>query len=482
MARYKVIGPPGTGKTRRLLNEVHKYVQKDIPLDKIGYFAFTRKAAGEARERFLAKNEDLTKKDIKYFQTLHSLAFNNLGLKEENVMQEGNYKAIGETCGIQIKYAAHETNNFNGIFSSDSEYLSLINLARVKQIPVEDQFDLNEHLTWITREKITAIEKEINYYKKTYGLIDFTDMIAKFLKQDKLKIPQFKVIFVDEAQDLSLIQWAMINKIEKDTGCDVWIAGDDDQAIFGWAGADVDSFIKWKGRELLLDQSQRVPSLIQQKALGVINRIYYNRIQKNYLPKDIPGNIYQRYKLNDIDMTKGDWLILTRTKSLWKPIPPFLKRKGLYFNTVEGNSIGKTLHEDIQTWQEFKQGLTPPEIRRQRLEEVTGEKNFNINLNWDAAFKNIALTKREYMRSMLDNEEDLSKPPRIKVSTIHGAKGGEATNVVLFLNQTTNTIKGSKKSQAKEEEEFRVWYVGITRTMENLFLIKCKNKMKEFKI
>ncbi len=482
MARYKVIGPPGTGKTRRLLNEVHKYVQKDIPLDKIGYFAFTRKAAGEARERFLAKNEDLTKKDIKYFQTLHSLAFNNLGLKEENVMQEGNYKAIGETCGIQIKYAAHETNNFNGIFSSDSEYLSLINLARVKQIPVEDQFDLNEHLTWITREKITAIEKEINYYKKTYGLIDFTDMIAKFLKQDKLKIPQFKVIFVDEAQDLSLIQWAMINKIEKDTGCDVWIAGDDDQAIFGWAGADVDSFIKWKGRELLLDQSQRVPSLIQQKALGVINRIYYNRIQKNYLPKDIPGNIYQRYKLNDIDMTKGDWLILTRTKSLWKPIPPFLKRKGLYFNTVEGNSIGKTLHEDIQTWQEFKQGLTPPEIRRQRLEEVTGEKNFNINLSWDAAFKNIALTKREYMRSMLDNEEDLSKPPRIKVSTIHGAKGGEATNVVLFLNQTTNTIKGSKKSQAKEEEEFRVWYVGITRTMENLFLIKCKNKMKEFKI
>ena len=103
--RYKVIGPPGTGKTRRLLNEVHRYVKKGVPLDRIGYFAFTRKAAREARDRYLAKNEHLTKKDIEHFQTLHSLAFNKLGLKEENVMQELNYKTIGESCGIQIKYA-----------------------------------------------------------------------------------------------------------------------------------------------------------------------------------------------------------------------------------------------------------------------------------------------------------------------------------------------------------------------------------------
>ena len=37
--KYKVVGPPGTGKTRRLLNEVQKYVDKGVPLDRIGYFA-----------------------------------------------------------------------------------------------------------------------------------------------------------------------------------------------------------------------------------------------------------------------------------------------------------------------------------------------------------------------------------------------------------------------------------------------------------
>ena len=70
----------------------------------------------------------------------------------------------------------------------------------------------------------------------------------------------------------------MINKIEKDTNCDVWVAGDDDQAIFGWAGADVDSFINYDAKEIPLKQSERVPSIIQEVALNVITRIEENRI------------------------------------------------------------------------------------------------------------------------------------------------------------------------------------------------------------
>ena len=477
--RYKVVGPPGTGKTRRLLNEVQKYVNKGIPLSRIGYFAFTRKAAGEARDRFLKIKTELTKKDIKYFQTLHSLAFNRLGLKEENVMQDLNYKAIGDTCGIQIKYASYETNNWNGIFSSDSEYLGLINLARVKQISVLEQLDLNEHLSRIERDKLDAIDKEINNYKKIYNLIDFTDMIQKFL--DTNDTPEFDVIFVDEAQDLSLIQWSMINKIEKDTGCDVWVAGDDDQAIFGWAGADVDSFINYDAEEIPLTKSERVPSSIQKIALDVINRIQDNRIDKKYFPKSELGEIYERYKISDIDMTTGDWLILTRTKSILKSVPTYLKKKGLFFNTAQGNSIGKSLYEDIQYWSQLQKRIPLPDIQVQRIKErIKG--SMNLSLKWYDAFDNVSDSQITYMRLLLLNHEDPTKEARIKVSTIHGAKGGEATNVVLFLNETANTIKGAKKSTAKQDEEYRVWYVGITRTMKNLYLIKCPNKSKEFKL
>ena len=478
--RYKVIGPPGTGKTKTLLDEVDKYIAKGVPLNRIGYFAFTRNAANEARDRFLKKNKDLTEKDTLYFKTLHSLAFHNLGLNQDNVMNELHYKAIGETCGIQINYASYESNSWNGIFSSNSEYLNLINLARVRRIDTLNQFDLNEHLSKVERNKLDAIDKEINSYKKTYGLIDFTDMLDKFLKNGTVK-GKLDVIFVDEAQDLSKIQWDMLEKIEKENEADVWIAGDDDQAIFGWAGADVMSFIEWKATEVPLQQSKRVPSEIQKAALSIVGRIEEYRLDKKYYPKKEKGQITEVIKIADIDMSKGSWLILARTNSLLKEIPKMLKQKGLFFKTSDGkNSIGKNLYEDIEYWNKMKKNEKIPEIIEQRILERIKDKKPNLELEWHEAFNNEASDKIDYLRVLLANKERIDGTPRITISTIHSAKGSEATNVVLFLNETTNTMKAASKSRSKKNEEYRVWYVAVTRSMQNLFLIKNNNKRKEF--
>jgi len=478
--RYKVIGPPGTGKTKTLLDQVDKYLAKGIPLNRIGYFAFTRKASEEAQDRFLKKNKELSRKDIKYFQTLHSLAFNNLGLSEDNVMDELHYKAIGETSGIQIKYASYEKNAWNGIFSSNSEYLNLINLARVKRIDTLHQFDLNEHLSKVERNKLEAIDIEIVAYKKLYGLIDFTDMLEQFLEKGTVT-NKLDVIFVDEAQDLSKIQWDMLEKLEKDNDADMYVAGDDDQAIFGWAGADVKSFIKWESIEIPLTQSKRVPSEIQKAALSIINRLEEYRLDKKYFPKKEKGQILEVVRIEDIDMSKGSWLILARTKTLLKEIPKILKQKGLFYKAVDGkNSMGKNLYEDIENWNKMKEGKHVPEIIEQRVLERIKDNKPNFKLEWYEAFTNEPSHKIDYLRVMLSNKEKVDKKPRIIISTIHSAKGGEATNVVLFLNETANTIKAANKSKSKKDEEYRVWYVAVTRSMQNLFLIKNNNKRKEF--
>jgi superfamily I DNA/RNA helicase len=49
----KILGPPGTGKTTKLLHYVRTLVKFGVPLHRIGYFAFTKKAAGEAEKLVL---------------------------------------------------------------------------------------------------------------------------------------------------------------------------------------------------------------------------------------------------------------------------------------------------------------------------------------------------------------------------------------------------------------------------------------------
>jgi len=495
---YKVIGPPGTGKTQTLLNKVMKYKEAGTPLDRIGYFAFTKKAAYEARDRLLETYLFLKKKDVKHFRTLHSFAFRYLGLKEENVMQEEHYKTIGEECGLRIKYATYEKNDFNGIFTSNSEYLSLINLAAVKRIPVLDQLDKNEHLGKIERDKLQIVEKHIDDYKQTYGLIDYNDMIKKFTTQQQC--PSFEVIFIDEAQDLSLLQWDMIKLLQQNSK-DVYIAGDDDQAIFGWAGADVDSFIKFDAIEIPLKQSKRVPRMIHTRALLRLDNIKSGRLEKPWnTPTSEDGTIKIFFSIDPINMQKGDWYILARTNDLLKPIIRDLKKRGLYFETKQGRSISESLYRDIINWEQWKKEKELNTIEVQRLLERFNKKfketedklfklsdlqtkyKLNPSLQWYDAFTAVTPQMKTYIRAMRSNGEDLRLKPRIKILTLHGSKGGEATNVIILQNQTRNTIKGARKSMMKQDEEQRVWYVGLTRCSKNLFLIRCKDRSKEFKI
>ena len=83
---------------------------------------------------------------------------------------------------------------------------------------------------------------------------------------------------------------------------------------------------------------------------------------------------------------------------------------------------------------------------------------------------------------MLRAEENLSQDARVKLSTIHSAKGGEATNVLLILDNTKTIREATEKSQDKEDEENRVWYVGVTRTSQNLYIMSARKEAKGYDI
>lgn len=70
-----------------------------------------------------------------------------------------------------------------------------------------------------------------------------------------------------------------------------------------------------------------------------------------------------------------------------------------------------------------------------------------------------------YVNALVRRGEDLTKEPRIKLSTIHGAKGGEAENVVLY---TDLTVAAEESMERDADSIHRVFYVAVTRSMRNL--------------
>jgi superfamily I DNA/RNA helicase len=87
-----------------------------------------------------------------------------------------------------------------------------------------------------------------------------------------------------------------------------------------------------------------------------------------------------------------------------------------------------------------------------------------------------------YIRNMLQADEELSTEARVKLSTIHSAKGGEAENVLLILDNTKMIREAIEKSPDKEDEENRIWYVGVTRTKQNLYIMAAKKEDKGYDI
>ena len=164
MISRKIYGPPGTGKTTKLINYVKTFYKLGTPLDKIGYFAFTTKAATEATNRMLDAYKHFQKKDLKYFKTLHSLAFNRLGMKKAQVMQDEHYEDIGRKLGIEVTVYSNGQEN-TGFVDSNSEYFNLINAARIKEISIEDEYNTGMYSYELEKNLLHILEGELNNYK-----------------------------------------------------------------------------------------------------------------------------------------------------------------------------------------------------------------------------------------------------------------------------------------------------------------------------
>ena len=326
---YKYFGPPGTGKTHKLISRAKAYVRVGTPLHKIGYFAFSKKAAEVAQNRMPADN-----KKLPYFQTIHSFCFHLLKMNEEDIMQPYHYQKFGESINIRVKYTDKYNKEEVHYLTCDNPYFQILQKAENKCISIEEEYDLHKKDKTIDWSILKDIGRNFKTYKDKKKLYDFNDLIRLTIdKKDDKDFPKFKTVFIDEAQDLSPLQWKLFDILKEKTE-DIYLAGDDDQAIFAWAGADVNRFINEPAKEKTLKYSKRISRVIQEESQTPIERIS-NRKIKTYYPRDFDGESEYISNINQVDLTKGKWLILTRTVSRQEKIKEELKKKNLFLKQVE---------------------------------------------------------------------------------------------------------------------------------------------------
>jgi superfamily I DNA/RNA helicase len=486
-----IFGPPGTGKTEKLIRKVESYIKEGVDPDKIGYFTFSKNATEEAHKRMF-KNFGLTFKDLPYFRTLHSLGFKQLGFDKTKVMKTEHYKEIGKNMGIEVKFASWNEDQ-GGIFHSDCPHLSLIELARSKNISIEEQYNKNEHSEDLVQTDVFRFAKEINNFKRDRpGMVDFTDMINQLVETKKF--PKLKVAFVDEAQDLSLMQWKLVEGIKNNSEM-LYVAGDDDQCIYKWRGANVESFLNLKGSKEILTKSYRVPKEVFNTADKIINRIPKNkRVQKTWMPTDKQGSVDYHDDISQIKFSTGEWLVLGRDRWKLDEFEQHFQDHNIFYERSKKDNPLKDKFEVIDLYEnKLKQGqyLAYDEchsIKKKMLNKHWTNKMFkamvpnkmynmdmlkkdfglNTDERWQVALSRIGENDTIKIEDLLKKGESLIKGARIKLATIHGVKGNEKQNVVLPLCLSKSSLEAYEKDAT---DEHRLMYVGATRSKESLHII-----------
>ena len=164
-----------------------------------------------------------------------------------------------------------------------------------------------------------------------------------------------------------------------------------------------------------------------------------------------------------ISDNKCDVLIYSKTNDFLDKIVPLLNHleiKNIYEylgdNVLVGFRKGKTLHSDS----------------KYTLKECQEQHGLNTDKVWYDSFEGLDNMTENYIRNMRANGEMINKNPRIKMSTIHGAKGGEADKVLLMQDITNAALETFSHDP---DELHRLFYTGATRAKRELHVLDPKD-------
>ncbi|RRJ30321.1 UvrD-helicase domain-containing protein [Halocatena pleomorpha] len=563
----RLFGGPGCGKTTALLDRVDEMLDSGVRVDDILIVSYTRAAAAEVRER-LAERLDCSPRSLKgNVCTMHAKAYELLNLSRNDVVGESDKQEFCEEYGLDYedeydssrRRSSRSTTIGNKIIAT-SQWLQRTSRDVAQWHDVPFQWDVetvrlppetdpnaqtgNKYTpTWPTDDDRIDVPQTIRAwrgYKGENDLVGFADMLER-VRQRSL-VPSVDYLVIDEFQDITTLQYSVYEEWKPHME-QALIAGDDDQVVYAWQGADPTLLLEENGENVVLDTSYRLPSRI----LNVVNREIDHveeRQEKDFQPRTEGGRVeavrdpsmydLMRNVRATVEESDGSVMVLFRARyQMFQFMDEFIDQ-GIPFRTMTDQRMWTDrLTDYVQAVEALDDDEPLTGLQARRLAAMLDSAAFGTGSR-DEMFT--AIEDRQEARGVDDLTELEIEPSfikeyapfaptrssaadmahkvtnyqtrsmgayfggpyqnvdrgRVRIGTIHSAKGREADHVFVatdltekVVEQMVATVEDPTAVPTVEEftkhtdpvptltdNERRVFYVGMSRARKRLVLLE----------
>ena len=565
----RLFGGPGSGKTTALLDRVDEMLDDGVAVNDILVVSYTRAAAQEVRER-LAERLDCTPKSLRgNVCTMHAKAYELLNLSRGDVVGEQHKEEFCEEYGLEFedeykssrRRSARSTTLGNKIIAT-SQWLQRTERDVADWYDVPFQWDDEEVRlppdiddnaqtgnkytpTWPSSDDRVDIPEAIRAwraYKGEEGVVGFADMLERV--QQRSLVPSVDHLVIDEFQDITTLQYGVYEewKPHVDT---VLIAGDDDQVVYAWQGADPNLLLDEEvDDDIVLPNSYRLPS----KILNVVNTQISHiekRQDKDLKPRKQGGSVEAVRSPSMLDLVRnvrstlkqdedGTVMVLFRARyQMFQFMDEFID-DGIPFTSLTDQRMWTDrLRGYVDAIESLDSGEAIDGLQAQRLGEMLADSAFGTGERDDyfdafdaleeeagvddltemtvdpgfvddhAPFAPGPASAADMLTKVSNFQERSVKayfkgdyrgmdPTRLRLGTIHSAKGREADHVFVATDLTEKVVEQmaasvedptdvpgvaefSKRTDpvpTMTHNERRVFYVGMSRARERLVLLE----------